>query len=320
MSLLPPILLTASLSVGSSNSYTGSAPLAPALFISISMSLTNQSIAVVTGAASGIGRALSLQLGAEKIAGLAIADLNREALEETAKMLEPYGLRVSTHFLNVSDLEAMREFVADVVESHGRVTHLINNAGVSLFGDVEEVSIEDLQWLMNINFWGTVYGVKLFLPILREQPSAHIINVSSVFGLIAPPGNAAYSASKFAVRGFTESLRHELQDTHIAVSCVHPGGVATNIARSGRLGTQADNAAKEASVKYHTKVSKTTSEEAARQIIRGIKRCSKRILVGTDARIIDVIHRTAPENYMSVLDRLAGGQLSKLRKRKASSS
>lgn len=286
----------------------------------ISMSLTNRSVAVVTGAASGIGRALSLQLGAEKIAGLAIADLNGEALRETAEMLEPSGVQVSTHILNVADLEAMRAFVAEVVARHGYVTHLINNAGVSLFGDVEEVSIEDLQWLMNINFWGTVYGVKLFLPVLRAEPAAHIINVSSVFGMIAPPGNAAYSASKFAVRGFTESLRHELQDTGIAVSCVHPGGVATNIARSGRLGSEAHETAKQESVRYHTKVSRTTPEEAARQIIRGIKRRSKRILVGRDARMIDVVHRAAPESYMSVLDRLSGGQLSELRrKRKAAS-
>ncbi|MBD0369700.1 MAG: SDR family NAD(P)-dependent oxidoreductase [Pyrinomonadaceae bacterium] len=284
------------------------------------MSLNNKSVAVVTGAGSGIGRALSLQLAAEKIAGLAIADLNREALEETARLLEPSGVRVSVHVLNVADFDAMKKFASDVVAEHGRVTHLINNAGVSLFGNVEEVSIEDLQWLMNINFWGTVYGVKLFLPVLREQPAAHIVNVSSVFGLIAPPGNAAYSASKFAVRGFTESLRHELEGTNISVSCVHPGGVATNIARSGRLGAEADSSAKEESVKYHTKISKTTSEEAARQIIRGIKRRSKRILVGTDARIIDVIHRASPENYMSVLDKISGGQLSKLRKRKASSN
>ena len=283
------------------------------------MSLTNQSIAVVTGASSGIGRALSLQLAEERIEGLAIADLNGEALEETAKMLEPSGVSVSTHVINVADFEAMQRFAQDVVARHKRVTHLINNAGVSLFGNVEEVSIEDLQWLMNINFWGTVYGVKLFLPVLREQPAAHIVNVSSVFGLIAPPGNAAYSASKFAVRGFTESLRHELEDTSIAVSCVHPGGVATNIARSGRVGAGADLNAKEQSVKYHTKVSRTTAEEAARQIMRGIKRRSKRILIGRDARIIDVIHRASPENYMAVLDKLSGGQIYRLRKRKASS-
>lgn len=274
----------------------------------------------MTGAASGIGRALSLQLGAEAIAGLAIADLNREALEETARMLEPSGVRVSAHVLNVADYGAMQAFVKEVLNKHGRVTHLINNAGVSLFGDVEEVSIEDFEWLMSINFWGTVYGVKLFLPVLREQPASHIINVSSVFGLIAPPGNAAYSASKFAVRGFTEALRHELHDTSIAVSCVHPGGVATNIARSGRLGTGATPAAKEESVKYHTKVSKTTPEQAAQQIIRGIKRRSKRILVGRDARIIDVIHRASPENYLAVMDRLAHGQLSRLRKKRKASS
>jgi short-subunit dehydrogenase len=283
------------------------------------MSLTSESIVVVTGASIGIGRALSLQLAAEKIEGLAIADLNGEALEETARLLEPSGVRVSTHVVNVADFEAMQRFASETHARHNRVTHLINNAGVSLFGNVEEVSIEDMQWLMNINFWGTVYGVKLFLPLLREQPAAHIINVSSVFGLVAPPGNAAYSASKFAVRGFTESLRHELEDTGITVSCVHPGGVATNIARSGRVGAGADLAAKEESVKYHTKVSRTTAEEAARQIIRGIKRRSKRILVGTDARIIDVAQRAAPENYMALLDKLSGGRMYRLRKRKAAS-
>lgn len=284
------------------------------------MSLTDESIAVVTGAGSGIGRALSLQLAAEKIAGLAIADLNKEGLEETARLLEPYGLPVSTHVLNVAEFDAMQGFVAEGLARHGRVTHLINNAGVSLFGNVEEVSIEDVQWLMNINFWGTVYGVKLFLPVLRRQTAAHIINVSSILGMVAPPGNAAYSASKFAVRGFTEALRHELEGTNIAVSCVHPGGVATNIARSGRVGAESNEAAKEASVKYHTKVSRTTSEEAARQILRGIKRRSKRILVGTDARIIDVVHRAVPENYMSVMDWLSGGQISRLRKRRTSSN
>ncbi|HEY0320322.1 MAG TPA: SDR family NAD(P)-dependent oxidoreductase [Pyrinomonadaceae bacterium] len=284
------------------------------------MSLTKESIAVVTGAGSGIGRSLCVRLAAEGIAGLAIADINAEGLSETAKLLLNSGTRVTTHVLNVADYKEMQEFAAAVVAEHGRVTHLINNAGVSLFGTVEEVSIEDLQWLMNINFWGTVYGVKLFLPALREQSAAHVINVSSVFGLVAPPGNAAYSASKFAVRGFTESLRHELEDTNIAVSCVHPGGVATNIARGGRLGAEADQAAKEESVAFHAKVSRTTADEAARQIIRGIKRRSKRILIGTDARIIDVIHRAVPENYMTVLDKLSGGQISRLQKRKQSSN
>ncbi|HVF57760.1 MAG TPA: SDR family NAD(P)-dependent oxidoreductase [Pyrinomonadaceae bacterium] len=279
------------------------------------MSLTDESIAVVTGAASGIGRALAVRLAGEGIAGLAISDLNADGLNETARMLGEASQRVSTHVLDVADLDQMRGFADDVIARHGRVTHLINNAGVTLFGTVSEVSIEDLQWLMNINFWGTVYGVKLFLPVLREQTSAHIVNVSSVFGLIAPPGNAAYSASKFAVRGFTEALRHELSETNIAVSCVHPGGVATNIARGGKLGAHADATAKEKLVRYHTKVSHTTAEEAARVIVRGIKRRSTRILVGTDARIIDVVQRTAPVGYMSLMNRLSGGKISKLQKK-----
>src|SRR5205814_8238127 len=155
------------------------------------------------------------------------------------------------------------EFVHDVISKYGRVTHLVNNAGVSLIGGVEEVSIEDIQWLMNINFWGMVYGVKLFLPILLKQPVAHIINISSVFGLIAPPGNAEYSASKFAMRGFTESLSNELRKTNVAVSCVHPGGVLTNIVRNGKLGVNSDGQLKDQAVHLHASVSRTTAEEAA---------------------------------------------------------
>lgn len=280
------------------------------------MSLTNESVAVVTGAASGIGRALAVRLAGEGVAGLALADVSAGGLEETAREAAGRaGLRVTTHVVNVADLERMREFAADVVARHGRVTHLINNAGVSLFGNVEEVSFEDIEWLMGVNFWGTVYGVKLFLPVLREQTAAHVVNVSSVFGFIAPPGNAAYCASKFAVRGFTEALRHELEGTSVAVSCVHPGGVATNIARGGRLGAGADAADMRTLVNFHTKASRTTAEEAARVIVRGIRRRSKRILVGADARVIELLHRAAPVGYMSVMDRLSGGQLSELRKK-----
>lgn len=276
------------------------------------MSLNNESITVITGAASGIGRALALRLAGEKISGLAMADINKEGLNETAQLLEGKQLNVSTHVVDVGNLQQMQDFADDVIAKHGQVTHLINNAGVSLFGTVEEVSIEDIHWLMNINFWGTVYGVKLFLPVLLEQPVAHIINVSSVFGLVAPPGNAAYSASKFAVRGFTESLRHELQDTNVAVSCVHPGGIATNIAKSGKIGKKASEQIKEVGVKFHTKASRTTSEQAAETIVRGIRRRSKRILIGSDARMIDIVHRVAPENYFSVMNFLSGGKLSEL--------
>lgn len=283
------------------------------------MTLTKDSVVVVTGAASGIGRALALRLAREGIARLAISDVNAESLDETSQLIGAADLvsppLVSTHVVNVADLHQMQQFAGAVVAQHGRVTHLINNAGVSLAGTVEEVSIADIEWLMNINFWGTVYGVKLFLPLLREQPVGHIINVSSIFGMIAPPGNAAYSASKFAVRGFTEALRHELADTNVVVSCVHPGGVITNIAKSSRVGEGTDARVKEKSTALHAKASRTTAETAAETIVRGIKRRSKRILVGTDARIIDALHRAAPISYFSVLDWLYGGAISELQKK-----
>jgi NAD(P)-dependent dehydrogenase (short-subunit alcohol dehydrogenase family) len=283
------------------------------------MTLTKDSVVVVTGAASGIGRALALRLAREGIARLAISDVNAEGLDETSQLIGGAELVsppvVSTHVVNVADFEQMQKFVSDVVAQHGRVTHLINNAGVSLAGTVEEVSIADIEWLMNINFWGMVYGVKLFLPILREQPAGHIINVSSIFGMIAPPGNAAYSASKFAIRGFTEALRHELAETNIAVSCVHPGGVVTNIARNSRVGEGTDASVKEKSVALHAKVSRTTADKTAETIVRGIKRRSKRILVGTGARIIDILHRAAPVSYFSVMDWICGGEISGLQKK-----
>jgi NAD(P)-dependent dehydrogenase (short-subunit alcohol dehydrogenase family) len=283
------------------------------------MTLTKDSVAVVTGAASGIGRALALRLTREGISRLAIADVNAVGLDETSQLMADAAPAnspvVSAHIVNVADLDQMQAFAADVIAQHGRVTHLVNNAGVSLAGTVEEVSIADIQWLMNINFWGTVYGVKLFLPVLREQPTAHIINVSSIFGMIAPPGNAAYAASKFAVRGFTEALRLELAETNIAVSCVHPGGVATNIARSSRLGENADAEAKEKMVALLRKESRTTAEAAAETIVRGIKRRSKRILIGLDARLIDVLQRAAPVSYFSVMDWLYGGEISALQKK-----
>ncbi|HEX5708986.1 MAG TPA: SDR family NAD(P)-dependent oxidoreductase [Pyrinomonadaceae bacterium] len=279
------------------------------------MSLSKESVVVLTGAASGIGRSLAVLLAREGVAGLALADVNAEGLEETRRLAGDGATRVTAHVVNVADLEEMRRFVSDVLAAHGRVTHLVNNAGVSLFGSVEEVSIEDVRWLMDINFWGTVYGVKLLLPTLREQPEAHIVNVSSVFGFVAPPGNAAYCASKFAVRGFTEALRHELEGTSVAVSCVHPGGVATNIARGGRVGAGATEATKEELVNFHTMASRTTAEATARTILRGIKRRSKRILVGADARIIEAVQRAAPVGYMTIMDRLSGGRISKLQKK-----
>src|SRR5215831_19011638 len=199
------------------------------------MSFLSSGVAVVTGAGSGIGRALAQRLAAAGSA-LAIADIDEAALQPTGQSLAKSSALVTTHVVDVAKEEHVKSFAADVSARHGRVTLLINNAGVALHGNFEEISLDDLRWLMDINFWGAVYGVKYFLPLLRREPRAHIVNVSSVFGLIAPAGQAAYSASKFAVRGFTEALRHELAHSNVCVSCVHPGGIRTSIAKRARVG------------------------------------------------------------------------------------
>src|SRR5215471_4989792 len=187
------------------------------------MSFLNSGVAVVTGASSGIGRALAQRLAAAGSA-LALADIDEAGLQHTAQSLPKSNALVTTHVVDVAKEESVKSFAADVSAHHGRVTLLINNAGVALHGNFEEISLDDLRWLMDINFWGTVYGVKYFLPMLKREPRAHIVNLSSVFGIIAPAGQVPYAASKFAVRGFTEALRHELAPTNVCVSCVHPGG------------------------------------------------------------------------------------------------
>jgi NAD(P)-dependent dehydrogenase (short-subunit alcohol dehydrogenase family) len=186
---------------------------------------------------------------------------------------------------------------------HGRLTLLINNAGVALHGNFEEISLDDLRWLMDINFWGAVYGVKYFLPLLKRETRAHIVNLSSVFGLIAPAGQAAYSASKFAVRGFTEALRHELAPTNVCVSCVHPGGIRTPIAQHARLGASTPAARRETSVARFEKLARTPPEKAAAVILRGVDRREPRILIGMDAYQIDVLQRLRPATYWKSLAR-----------------
>jgi len=183
------------------------------------MSFLSDAVAVVTGAGSGIGRALAQQLAATGSA-LALADIDEAGLLETAQPLEKKSAPVTTHVLDVADEASMKAFAEEVGRRHGRATLLINNAGVALHGDFEEASLDDFRWLMNINFWGTVYGVKFFLPLLKREKRAQIVNISSVFGIVAPAGQCAYAASKFAVRGFTEALRHELQGSNVGVSCV----------------------------------------------------------------------------------------------------
>jgi short-subunit dehydrogenase len=190
-----------------------------------------------------------------------------------------------------------------VKERHGRVTLLINNAGVSLHGDFEEISSDDFRWLMDINFWGTVYGVRHFLPMLKRESRAHIVNLSSVFGLIAPAGQAPYAASKFAVRGFTEALRHELEGSNVFVSCVHPGGIRTAIARHSRLGAGTPAARREENIARFERLARTPPEAAAARILRGVEHREPRILIGSDAYLIDSLQRLRPATYWKSLAR-----------------
>jgi short-subunit dehydrogenase len=268
------------------------------------VSFLHGGVAVVTGAGSGIGRALARQLAAAGSA-LAIADVDEKGLTETAASLAGKQAAVSTHVLDVSDEEGVRSFAEDVVARHGRVTLLINNAGVAMIGKFEELSLDDFRWLMGINFWGVVHGVTYFLPILKQQPRAQIVNLSSVFGIIAPVGQSAYSASKFAVRGFTEALRHELEGSSVSVACVHPGGIHTPIAKRARLGAHASRSKHEEAIAYFEKVTPTSPEAAAARILKGVERREPRILIGKDARQIDIVQRLRPATYWKMMAKRA---------------
>jgi NAD(P)-dependent dehydrogenase (short-subunit alcohol dehydrogenase family) len=259
---------------------------------------------VVTGAGSGIGRALAQQLVASGF-GVALADVNEAGLHETTASLKSPRAAVSTHIVDVANEEAVRAFAEDVAGRHGRVTLLINNAGVALLGYFEEISLDDFRWLMDINFWGVVYGVRYFLPILKKQPRAHIVNISSVFGMVAPVGQSAYSASKFAVRGFTEALRHELEmeGSCVGVSCVHPGGIRTAIARSARLGANTPADCREEAAARFDRLTPTTPDQAAERILQGVERREPRILIGRDARQIDIVQRLKPATYWKTLQK-----------------
>jgi NAD(P)-dependent dehydrogenase (short-subunit alcohol dehydrogenase family) len=264
------------------------------------MSFVSEGVAVVTGAGSGIGRALVLRLTAMGSA-VALADVDEAGLMQSASLLGGKRAAATTHVVDVADEAALRKFAEDVVTRHGRVTLLINNAGVALYGNFEEIALDDFRWLMGVNFWGTVYGVKYFLPALRQQPRGHIVNLSSLFGIVAPAGQCAYATSKFAVRGFSEALRHELAGTNVGVSVVHPAGVKTEIARRGRLGAGVPESRKTEGVATLARVAKSLPEQAAERILRGVEKREPRILIGTDARWIDWMQRAMPATYWGLM-------------------
>ena len=263
--------------------------------------------AAVTGAASGIGRALALELGARGC-DLALADRDETGLQTLAAEIKSrHSRKVTVHQVDVSEPSQIEAFAEAATAAHPGLNIVINNAGVALMGTFAEIDQAQMDWLMNINFWGVVRGTRAFLPHLATRPEAHIVNLSSIFGIIAPPGQTAYSAAKFAVRGFSESLRHELQmaNSPVRLSVVHPGGVATHIARNSRSGVRmTDNARRAQSIERFEAVAKTTPAAAALRIIQGIEKNQPRILIGSDARFMDLLQRLRPGTYWKVLGRM----------------
>ena len=261
------------------------------------MKTLSNKIVAITGAGSGIGRALALR-SADLGASLAISDINEASLAETASLVRPKQPRVHTARIDVGQRDAIYAWADQVKSEVGPVDVLVNNAGVSLSQTIAQMRDEDFYWLMNINFWGVVHGTRAFLPQLLSRPEAHVVNLSSVFGLIAVPTQAAYNASKFAVRGFTEALRQELARTNVRVTTVHPGGIKTNIVRNGRmLQDTAGGTDPEAVAREFDRIARTTADEAARQIVEAILREKPRLLIGMDAVLIDRMQRLLPASY-----------------------
>lgn len=263
-------------------------------------------VAAITGAGSGIGRALALEL-AGRYCNLALSDVNSDELEETARMAaEGSSIKITTRVVDVAKRSPMETWAKRTMEEHGAVHLVFNNAGVALGTSIEGADYADLKWIMDINFWGVVHGTKAFLPYLRETGEGHIVNTSSVFGLIGVPSQSAYNATKFAVRGFTEALRQELDidGGNISASSVHPGGIKTNIAQAARFAdnmtefTGSDEAQSKANFE---RMFITTPEAAARTILHGVRRNSRRILIGPDAHAIDWMARLMPGSYQRLV-------------------
>ena len=258
----------------------------------------------ITGAASGIGRALAIELAARG-ADLALADRDEAGLRTVAADIAKANPRkVSLHHVDVASPEEIAAFAREAIAAHPALNIVINNAGVALLGQFHEIDQAQIEWLFNINFWGVVHSTRAFLAHLASRPAAHIVNVSSIFGIVAPPGQTAYAAAKFAVRGFSESLRHELQlaNSPVRLSVVHPGGIKTNIARNSRAGTGVtDNERRVQSIERFDAIAQTSPKDAALRIIKGIEKNEPRILIGGDARFMDLLQRFRPATYWNVI-------------------
>jgi len=274
------------------------------------MKLENRT-AVITGAASGIGRAIAVSL-ARRGCHLALADLNDAGLSETARMaqsaqthpanasLPAIALRITQHHLDVADRRAIAAFPKAVIDAHSGVDILVNNAGVAIGGTFEAVSEEDFEWLFEINFWAVVRMTRAFLPLLQKSDDARLVNLSSIYGIVSPPGQTAYSASKFAVRGFSNSLLYELAGSKVGVTVVHPGGIATSIADNARVPKDMppeEVAKRKALAKKALRMPPAAAGEI---IVKGIERRSPRVLVGNDAKFLAFLERLAPISYWKI--------------------
>ena len=263
-------------------------------------------VAAITGAGSGIGRALALGL-ARQGCHLALSDVNSAGLQEPADLPRALGVKASTSQVTVADREAVEAWAEQVMAEYGRVNAIFNNAGVAQGGTVAGNDYTDYEWVMNINFWGVVHGTKAFLPHLKASGDGHIINTSSIFGLFAQPGMSAYNASKFAVRGFTEALRQELDMSAcgVSASCVHPGGIKTNIALSARMNDSLSSVTGQGvdvgRQQFNDQLLRTTPEQAAKVIINGVLANKRRILIGGDAVASDLMQRLLPAFYQRLV-------------------
>lgn len=264
----------------------------------------NNKVAAITGAGSGIGQQLAVLL-AQQGCHLALSDVNEEGLQKTLELVQETGVRTTLTKVNVAVLDEMRAWAQQVEREHGQVNMIFNNAGVALGSTVEGASYEELEWIVGINFWGVVYGTKEFLPLIKKTGDGHVVNISSLFGLTAQPTQSGYNATKFAVRGFTEALRQELDIENCGVSalCVHPGGIRTNIANAAKMndsikvmGMNPENSARS-----FNKLLRCPPEEAARQILQAVQKDKRRLLIGNDAKAIDLIQRILPTGYQKIM-------------------